>query len=341
MRQRNRRGFTLIELLVVMAIIGVLVSLLLPAVQYAREAAHRAQCANNLKQLGLAMTAYHDRHGSLPPGMKGCCWGTWLLFVMPDIEQGTLYNAWNFSGNNSARPGSVDVPLRYSGAANATVVSTRVGTYYCPSDGYNKSLTGLGLTFNGQTYNITSQNYVANFGNTTLQQDVVVVGGQQHPFLGAPFSDIGAPALSLTKQGTGGVQSFTRFRDGLGTTVLLSETVVGSGSGGRYNGAYDIRGFSWWGFAAYFTGWITPNSSSPDIMSTSLTCVSGGVNPPCRPAGANVGFAMAARSRHPGGVNAVFADGSVKFLKNSVNVAVYRGLTSIRGREVISADAFN
>src|SRR5262245_17985795 len=108
----HRRGFTLIELLVVIAIIGVLIALLLPAVQQAREAARRIQCTNNLKQIGLAMHNYHDTVGSFPPARKGCCWGTWNIFILPYIEQASLYNAWNSSGNNLAGP---DGDFRYFG----------------------------------------------------------------------------------------------------------------------------------------------------------------------------------------------------------------------------------
>src|SRR5262245_41029659 len=93
-----RRGFTLIELLVVLAILAVLLALLLPAVQSAREAARRAQCVNNLKQLGIAMHNYESTHASLPPGKKDCCWGTWQMFILPYLEQGTLHNSFNFVG---------------------------------------------------------------------------------------------------------------------------------------------------------------------------------------------------------------------------------------------------
>ena len=96
----RRLGFTLVELLVLIAIVGLAIAILLPAVPAARETARRAQCTNNLRQIGLAMHEYHDHLGSLPPGVKGCCWGTWILFILPYIEQESLYSAWNFAGNN-------------------------------------------------------------------------------------------------------------------------------------------------------------------------------------------------------------------------------------------------
>src|SRR5262249_24576202 len=130
--RRHHRGFTLIELLVVIAIIAVLIALLLPAVQSAREAARRAQCTNNLKQIGLAMHNYESTNGTLPPGVKGCCWGTWLVFILPYVEQGPLFNAWNSTGND--RTALTDGDFRYWGATNTTVTYSRVAAYYCPSD---------------------------------------------------------------------------------------------------------------------------------------------------------------------------------------------------------------
>src|SRR5277367_746607 len=104
----RRRGFTLIELLVVIAIIAVLIALLLPAVQSAREAARRIQCVNNLKQLGLAMHNYQSAINTLPQGMNGDAWGTWLNAILPYVEQQNLFSAWNSYGNNSGLPGYVD-----------------------------------------------------------------------------------------------------------------------------------------------------------------------------------------------------------------------------------------
>jgi len=337
MRYR-RLGFTLIELLMVVAIVGILIALLLPAAFSAREAARRVQCTNNLKQIGLAMHDYHDQQGTFPPGVKGCCWGTWLLFVLPYIEQANLYNSWNFAGNDRYDPTDQEAILGYSGAANTTVTSLRVATFYCPSDQSNASLTGVG--------SVTSQNYVVNFGNTiSSQSPFYQYNGIKVPFLGAPFTDMGAPDTDVTSPiqlgSHEGTTDFAGITDGLGGTLLTSEVLVGT--------AGDLRGFSWWGYAAQFTGLMPPNSSFPDVLPSSSHCGRVPPNPPCAGAtgrqnddGTYVGLGLVnnPRSNHPGGVNLGMADGSVRFIKNSVDVFVFQALSSTHGSEVTSDDSY-
>ncbi len=330
---RNRRGFTLIELLVVIAIIAVLIALLLPAVQSAREAARRAQCVNNLKQIALGMHNYESANGSLPPGQKSCCWGTWLLFMLPYVEQQAMFNAWNFGGDLIyLQMGSqYDAPLRYAGEANTTVSAARINAYMCPSDGNATTLTGIGR--------VTSQNYVVNYGNLfTGQPSTFSFGGIDYGFGGAPFTD-----MSDSYPGMNGMRvvGFSGIPDGLSNTLLVSEVVVGTGSGGQYNAPFDLRGFSWWGSGASFTAWIAPNSSQPDVTEDASYCVYPmAMNPPCVAPTDTLPRFNGARSRHSGGVNAAMGDGSVRFVKNSTSLPIWRALSTTRGGEVISSDAY-
>jgi prepilin-type N-terminal cleavage/methylation domain-containing protein len=119
----TKRGFTLVELLVVIAIIGVLVALLLPAVQAARESARRAQCVNNLKQVGIAMHGYHDTYLKLPPGARSCCWGTWQMEILPFIEQGQLAELYTALPEDA--PGFIDAYRYDNNNASAPVTRNR------------------------------------------------------------------------------------------------------------------------------------------------------------------------------------------------------------------------
>src|SRR5437867_399909 len=164
MSSRKSGGFTLIELLVVIAIIAVLIALLLPAVQAAREAARRAQCVNNVKQIGIALHNYHDVVGTFPPeavndgaprhwqGM----WWNWLTFILPQMEQGTLYNAINVNLNNG-HPANL-----------TTVYQAIIGSYLCPTDDSKKIFNDLWWA-NGQSWGTVTPggttNYVANWGD--------------------------------------------------------------------------------------------------------------------------------------------------------------------------------
>jgi len=345
MNQRHR-AFTLIELLVVIAIIAVLIALLLPAVQAAREAARRAQCTNNLKQVGLAMHNYHDSQGTLPPGVKGCCWGTWLVFVLPYIEGNNIFNAWNFAGNDKYENLGIQTgQFRYGGSVNTTVTYRRINSYLCPSDPNNLNLPG------GAGWAVTCQNYVVNFGNTITNQPTLYAwtyAGQtlKLPFLGAPFTDMGAPDTDITagtqQSASAGTVNFSGIPDGLSNTLMTSEILVGTG--------WNLHGFSWWGYAPQFTGLFPPNSTQPDVMQSTGYCSSGnpqgvlcvGATGSTSTGGLYTGLGMdnIPRSKHPGGVNTGMCDGSVRFVKSSVNILTFQGLSSAKGGEVISSDSY-
>jgi len=339
---RQSRGFTLIELLVVIAIIAVLIGLLLPAVQSAREAARRAQCVNNLKQIGLACHNYESTYNSLPPGMKGSVWGTWQVFVLPYVEQTNLFNAWNYSGNNSAEMVAIaDGAFRYGGATNLTVTSSRITAYTCPSDIPNAPLYSAAL--GGQTW-ITSHNYAVNFGNLHHLQEPVFQG---ITFGGAPFGDIGSPHTSIPAyyylDGSATrfkVVNFASITDGLSNTLMAAEVIQGQG---KSPGKFDLRGFGWWYGGTMFEAFLAPNSTLPDQMEDDSYCNrTDRLNPPCIgvPGGDLTQETTAARGRHPGGVNAAMCDGSVRFCKNTINLFIWRGLSTTGGGEVISADSY-
>jgi prepilin-type N-terminal cleavage/methylation domain-containing protein/prepilin-type processing-associated H-X9-DG protein len=329
----RRRGFTLIELLVVIAIIAVLIALLLPAVQAAR----RSQCTNNLKQIGLGVLNYESTHGSFPPGEKGCCWGTWGVFILPYVEQQALFNAWNSYGNNTSSAAAFDTNLRYYGVANTTVTSTRVNNYVCPSDP-----SGGTRRTNSARYH----NYVVNYGQTDQAQTTTYTIPNPAnknilaQFMGAPFTDIGSPNIDITGYALGfnklPTMTMASITDGVSNTLMASELRIANPQNDN-----DLRGFTWWGPSASFNTILTPNSTFPDALGNGGCAVQ---NPPCnsgyKPAGAkdNVVY-FGARSYHPGGVNASMCDGSVRFIKNSINLLTWMGAGTTQGGEIISADS--
>jgi prepilin-type processing-associated H-X9-DG protein len=210
----------------------------------------------------------------------------------------------------------------------------------CPSDGA-RSTQGIGLTLGGVTMYVTSQNYVANFGNVAMQQQPLTVNGVTWNFLGAPFTDIGSPLADITTgSGIGAVSSavdFNAILDGLSNTMLTSECLIGLGGGSLPR---DLRGFSWWAYGGTFSGFLTPNTTKPDWMQFATYCnYPYESNPPCI-GGPNNFEMMAARSKHSGGVNVGMCDGSVRFVKNTVNPVAYMALSTTKGNEVVSSDAF-
>jgi prepilin-type N-terminal cleavage/methylation domain-containing protein len=307
-----KRAFTLVELLVVIAIIGVLVALLLPAVQSAREASRRGQCANNLKQITLGVHNYADIYGSkFPVGEYSWGWGTWLVGMLPYIEQKNLFDLYQgYGGINAA--GGIDTNFTYSAAVNQPVTRQLIKTYLCPSD--NKVGTRGVITFH---------NYLANHGNTTYQRAGTfgtTSSGQPNRFGGAPFIYVGnsnqAPQIIRMSE----------VVDGLSYTLAFSETVKGQRG-------LDLRGFAWWSSGAHFETNLTPNSNQPDVVEQEQYCVNERPNPPCiGPTSANPQN-IGARSRHPNGVQVSVCDGGVRFVSNNVFLDTWRAVSTMHGMD--------
>jgi len=333
-----RAAFTLIELLVVIAIIAVLIALLLPAVQAAREAARRIQCTNNLKQIGLSLQNYHDSIGSFPPGARYIGWGTWYHYTIPFMEQGGIYNSFNFMGSFITTPS-----LGYSDPANLTATTARINSFACPSD---QPVAPI--------YGIPSYNYACNYGNTGTGlfqiKDATYCCSTYNGvvFMGAPFSWISAGPGSPV-QSFASCYNISSITDGTSNTMLVGEVLQAASTGSKT----DLRGFIQYGSSSGFATYLAPNSKQPDLLNDASYCnYPYANNPPCKfrsqspPAypgdttAAINGDTYAARSRHPGGVNAVFADGSVHFMKDSIAIPTWRALSTSQGGEVISSDAY-
>jgi len=309
-------AFTLVELLVVIAIIAMLVALLLPAVQSAREAARRSNCTNNVRQASLAVLNYESAKGKFPNGAYSCCWGTWIVSVLPFIEEAGLESQYVHEGKYDV----LGSQYRYSGTLNLPVTTQFVSILICPSD--DASRTTL-IGFQG----ITSHNVVANFGNTgfLVQSGDVKEGAVENYneviYGGAPFTISGWVNIDPIEV------KLQQITDGLSKTMMMSEVIQGRGS--------DLRGFSWWGYAAGYTTYLPPNAAQPDVMQSASYCQANEFgNPPCvGPHSASRPMTNAARSRHPGGVNASNCDGSVRFVSNDIALAVWRALSTSQGEE--------
>lgn len=321
--RKIRRAFTLVELLVVIAIIGILVALLLPAVQAAREAARRMSCGNNLKQVGLAMHNYHDTYGKLPGGVGafGCCWGTWQVRVFPFMEQGNLSGLYlNSDGHDGTGP-------RYGGGTNITrVTSQRLPTLTCPSDTKNAPIGNPP---------ITNHNYGVNYGNTSFFQETLngipFRGAPFHAYTGAAaFGDDGPSTAAIAATWTrvyGKPVDMAEITDGTSNTLMMAEVIQGKGN--------DLRGFSWWGGASGFVTFLAPNSNQADVVVGGI-CNVPLTKRPCTTTGTNSApRMMAARSLHPGGIQVNFCDGHVQFISNTINFNVWQALGTSQGSEVV------
>jgi prepilin-type N-terminal cleavage/methylation domain-containing protein/prepilin-type processing-associated H-X9-DG protein len=325
----KRRGFTLIELLVVIAIIAILIGLLLPAVQKVREAAARMRCSNNLKQLGIAMHSYHDAQSRLPAKTgNSCCWGTWVILILPHIEQDNMYKLYqNFGGNDTVPnhfPAQVTVtpPPRYGGNPNNVNIATkRLSVLTCSSDKENSPIS-----------NITNHNYAVVTGNN---RTVGGIAAGPAPVPAGYVAKAGMFDQSLTEFVISGTTvnrnnrkiSLTNVTDGLSNTIMIGEVMQGQGT--------DLRGFLWWGDAAGVSTYFPPNTPSPDRVSQNC------VNDPLVGLPCVVDTSVrvhSVRSRHSGGANIGLGDGSVRFIRNAVNPMMWLWSGSIDDGQVINLD---
>ncbi len=338
-RLRRRRGFTLIELLVVIAIIGVLIALLLPAVQAAREAARRSQCVNNLKQIGLAMHNYADVHGAFPPAKiySGSCSTqnpgpgfvlntTGFTMILAQMEQATLYNAYNFShpSSNSAWNGG-NTNLMGTAFTNTTVVGTMIASFVCPSDVYPAPIHPTTSSTTGtQPYSMQEareSNYLLSTYIYTEYNCPGTTNAMPNPvFRGAFYNDIST--------------SLADIRDGTSNTFLAGESLQPPGH------LYDVYGPYWGSGTHTSTHGRILYPTHPQAAACLPNGYSGIFYPTLPPAQQKLPYAWVFSSRHPGGLNMGMCDGSVRFIKNTISVYAWGGLASIAGNEVISSDSY-
>jgi prepilin-type N-terminal cleavage/methylation domain-containing protein/prepilin-type processing-associated H-X9-DG protein len=350
---RRRAGFTLIELLVVIAIIGVLVALLLPAVQSAREAGRRAQCLNNLKQIGLALHNYHDAFRCFPFG-KGdnymsevpnapiyARWSTHSQ-ILPYLEQAPLFNSVNFSlppetpnmdtMNMGFYPAYTD-PNR----ANMTACRVVLSSFLCPSDAATNFAWPAG------------NSYVGNEGTwlcDLCDQMPSPVPGEQAR---GPFYNLSCVNLASLSDGTSQTAFFSERLQGRGTTSPRTD-MFGMNNAMTLNDTYQSCTNLDLTMAMTLTSQMNSCWVMGDMTCTTYNHVAGPNSRTCAgmPGGmmggggmssmTNMAVQLPPSSNHPGGVNLLMGDGGVRFIKNSIAMNAWRALSTRNGGEVISGD---
>ncbi len=335
-QSRRSRGFTLIELLVVIAIIAILIGLLLPAVQKVREAAARAKCTNNLKQLALGAHGYHDVNNGLPPARKYDLWDsfTWTQYVMPYIEQQNVYNgftALTLSTNNDYTQNGGDKSP--SGPSQRTAREAIITTFMCPSD-----TTNSGNELTSDTWGFYRGNYRGCAGSGDMYGALTT--GNVYSGVGAFGVKNGQSAINRSNSGP----TLVGITDGTSNTVMISEGIVPTVSG--WGGPIGSIIYGNMGGGLY-TNSLVPNSAAQDQIIGPCPATQGdsSYKAPCTSIGGNNGSApsaagaqAAARSKHTGGVNAAMCDGGVRFVRNTIDAAAWQAAGTRAGNEVVTLD---
>jgi prepilin-type N-terminal cleavage/methylation domain-containing protein/prepilin-type processing-associated H-X9-DG protein len=326
----SRPGFTLVELLVVIAIIGILVALLLPAIQAAREAARRTQCINQIHQITIALQNHHDTKGGFPPGVLWTKFTggvpdlfkypriSWMMHTFPFMEEGSLFGQFNMKVPEGCAGGVWLDP------ANYPTVSTSVPGLLCPSDGegdlYHNHPGCGGKTARG--------NYAGFFGNSSVAG---ILEYFRQPNATSALTPPHMPAAFMMNRPV----KISMVTDGTSHTMIIGEILKGiSGSDNDY------RGVHWYDHVATSQIYTTtgPNSAGPDFLYP-LWCYATENQPrlnlPCRPGKPDATNQMAAsRSRHSGGVQVGLVDGSARFVPDSIDLAVWQALGSIKNGDI-------
>ena len=310
-RVKYPNGFTLVELLVVITIIGILIALLLPAVQAAREAARKVQCSNNLKQIGVAMHSFESQNGTFPPGGNTKYhWPYFLHFLLPFMEQSGYYEALH--GPNFDMYASWVSPSTWPQITNGLVLPMLL----CPSDGMGDSLKDAG------PFKLTKSNYLGFFSGLSQSQ-------AYHN------TDTAVQAVFRYDKGT----PIAEIKDGTSNTMAAAEYLKGTDT-------QDVRGTIWTIRAGCQCLFVTlgPNSTAPDVaINADEFCPPSGThnqpeaNLPCTQGPDDSTYASP-RSRHPGGVSAVFCDGSVRFIQDGIDITTWHNLGWINDGQAVTAD---